>query len=262
MNILNEIALCTQKRINKKKETVPLEAIKEKAKQLYRSSDFVFEKAVCKEDISFICEIKRASPSKGMISKDFNYLQTAKEYEAAGAAAISVLTEPFYFQGSNSYLREISDSVSIPLLRKDFTVDEYMIYETKVLGANAILLICSILNNDTLAEYIATAHDLGLSALVETHDETEVRSALEAGAGIIGVNNRNLKTFEVDIDLSKRLRQLVPEDKIFVSESGIQTPADIAELRKIKTNAVLIGETLMRSSDKIAELKRLRGEPL
>ena len=260
MNILNEIALRTGGRINEKKKSMPLEKVKETAEQLMINQDFPFEKSLCKDDIAFICEIKKASPSKGIIAEDFPYMRIARDYEVAGAAAISVLTEPFYFKGDDRYLKEIAAIVSIPLLRKDFTVDEYMIYEAKVLGASAVLLICSILDNDTLAEYIKIAHNLGLSALVETHDENEVKAALDAGARIIGVNNRDLKTFEVDIGLSERLRPLVPEDKIFISESGIQAPADINKLREIKTNAALIGETLMRSSDKGLELKRLRGE--
>ena len=268
MNILEKITASTKERIAEKKKTAPLEEIREAAEQLNINQgypfpfEFEFEKALRGEDIAFICEIKKASPSKGVITEDFPYLQIAKDYESAGAAAISVLTEPFYFKGGDRYLREISDTVSIPLLRKDFTVDDYMIYEAKILGASAVLLICAVLDNDSgiLAEYINITHSIGLSALVETHDEKEVETALSAGARIIGVNNRNLKTFEVDITLSERLRQLVPEDKIFISESGIQTPADINKLREIKANAALIGETLMRSLDKAAELKRLRGE--
>jgi indole-3-glycerol phosphate synthase len=259
---LNEIAIRTKERINEKKKTMPFDKLKEAAEQININQDFVFEKSLRGDDISFICEIKKASPSKGIIAEEFPYLQIAKEYQSAGASAISVLTEPFYFKGDDRYLREISDMVSVPLLRKDFTVDEYMIYEAKLLGASAVLLICAILDNETLAEYIETAHKLGLSALVETHDETEIKAALNAGARIIGVNNRDLKTFEIDINLSERLRPLVPDYIIFISESGIQTPADIEKLRKISANAALIGETLMRSPNKTVELKRLRGEPL
>ena len=260
MNILNEIAVRTKERINEKKKSIPLAKLKEEVGLLAVNQDFRFEKALRGNDITFICEIKKASPSKGIIAENFPYLQIAKEYEAAGAAAISILTEPFYFKGEDRYLEEIANTVSIPLLRKDFTVDEYMIYEAKLMGASAILLICSILDNETLAEYLHIAHDIGLSVLVETHDENEVKAALKAGARIIGVNNRDLKTFNVDIRLSERLRPLVPEEKIFVSESGIQTAEDIKKLREIKTDAVLIGETLMRSPDKVVELRRLRGE--
>jgi len=269
MNILQEIAERTKERIEAQKNTVSLEQIIEMAQALCvspclhdserNSFLFPFEQALRTDDIAFICEIKKASPSKGVISQDFPYLDIAKDYEAAGAAAISVLTEPYHFQGSDCYLREIADTVSIPLLRKDFTVDSYMIYEAKLLGASAVLFICSILDRDTLAEYIAIAHSLGLSALVETHDAAEVEMALAAGARIIGVNNRNLKTFEVDITLSERLRPLVQPDKIFVSESGISTPEDIARLRKNNIQAALIGEAFMRHSDKKSEIARLRG---
>ncbi|MCL2087304.1 MAG: indole-3-glycerol phosphate synthase TrpC [Oscillospiraceae bacterium] len=261
MSVLDEIVKKTRERIEQKKREVPLEEIKKRAENFAPTlNDFPFEKALrAAGDIAFICEVKRASPSKGIIAAHFPYVDIAVDYQAAGAAAISVLTEPFYFKGDDSYLSEISEAVDIPLLRKDFTVDTYMIYETKILGASAVLLICSILNRETLAEYIELSHSLGLSALVETHDENEVNAALSAGAQIIGVNNRNLKTFEVDIRASERLRPLVPKDKIFISESGIQTPADIEKLRKIGTNAALIGETLMRSPDKKSELRRLKG---
>ena len=192
--------------------------------------------------------------------QDFPYLQIAKEYEAAGAAAISVLTEPYWFHGQDSYLTEISQAVSIPLLRKDFIVDSYQIYEAKIIGASAILLICALLNTATLKNYLEIAHSLGLSALVEAHTEEEVRSALAAGARVIGVNNRNLKTFEVDITTSLRLRGLVPEDLLFVSESGIKSPEDVAMLKANRTDAVLIGESLMRSDNKKEQLALLRGD--
>ena len=259
MNILHEIAERTKERVAVQKKKQPLEQVIELTQAAY-SSNFPFEKALQKDDIAFICEIKKASPSKGIIAEEFPYLQIAKEYEAAGAAAISVLTEPFYFKGHDNFLREIANEVSIPLLRKDFTVDSYMIYEAKLLGASAVLLICTLLDFDTLAEYINIAHSIGLSALVETHSEEEVEMALKAGAKIIGVNNRNLKTFEVDMTLSERLKKLVPPDVIFVSESGIKTPNDVAKLRDIGANAVLIGETIMRSGDKYGEILRLRGK--
>jgi indole-3-glycerol phosphate synthase len=263
MNILDEIAARTRERIAEQKKEKSLEEIMEEAQDIIASSNsdveiLPFEQALKADDIAFICEIKKASPSKGIIAKDFPYLAIAKEYEEAGAAAISVLTEPYYFKGNDRYLKEISETVSLPLLRKDFTVDSYMIYEAKVLGASAVLLICSILGEDSLIEYIQLAHSLGLSALVETHDEEEIDMALTAGARIIGVNNRNLKTFSVDLGLSERLRSRVPEDLVFVSESGIRTGADIARLRKVKANGVLIGETIMRSDDKKAEILRLR----
>lgn len=226
------------------------------------NTEFPFRKALSGDEISFICEVKRASPSKGLIAPDFPYLDIARDYERAGASAISCLTEPFWFKGRDEYLAEISNAVTIPVLRKDFTVDEYMIYQAKTLGASAVLLICSILSKEQLSEYLGIAHSLGLSALVEAHDEDEVRTALSVGAGIIGVNNRDLRTFTVDINNSARLRKLVPPEILFVSESGIKTAADIEALRSNGTNAVLIGETLMRSPDKKAALDELRGHAI
>lgn len=257
--ILQEIAEKTRLRVAEEKAALPLSEMKKRAQDLNPDTGFPFKKALSTADISFICEVKRASPSKGMIAEDFPYLDIARDYEAAGAAAISCLTEPFWFKGSDRYLQEIAAAVNIPVLRKDFTVDEYMIYQAKTLGASAVLLICSILSKEQLAEYLAIAHSLGLSALVEAHDEEEVKTAVSVGAGIIGVNNRDLKTFTVDISNSARLRKLVPPEILFVSESGIKTAQDIAALRQNGTNAVLIGETLMRSPDKKAALAQLRG---
>ena len=223
---------------------------------------FAFEKALKKDDIAFICECKKASPSKGIIAPDFPYLDIAKQYEAAGANCISVLTEPKWFLGSDSYLKEITEAVNIPCIRKDFTVDEYMIYEAKLLGASAVLLICSILPESTIKQYIGICDELGLSALVETHNEDEVKAAIRAGARVIGVNNRNLKDFTVDTDNSRRLRALIPKDIVFVSESGVQTAEDINKLREAGADAVLIGETLMRAQDKTAKLAELKGKSL
>lgn len=222
---------------------------------------FPFEQALSGPDIGFICECKKASPSKGLIAPDFPYVEIAREYEAAGAACISVLTEPKWFLGENRFLKEIGETVSIPCIRKDFTVDEYMIYEAKTLGASAVLLICSLLDTVTLRRYREICDELGLSALVEAHDEREIDSALQAGARIIGVNNRNLKDFTVDVHNSERLRRLVPEEVLFVAESGIRTPEDIRVLRQARVNGVLIGETLMRSPDKKRMLDELRGAP-
>lgn len=267
--ILEEIAAKTRERVAECKQMVSLEEIKKRALDIVKDETengnqpyqvFPFQEALAGEDISFICEVKKASPSKGLIAPDFPYVEIAKEYEAAGAAAISVLTEPYYFQGKNEYLTEIARHVKLPLLRKDFTVDEYMIYEAKLIGASAVLLICAILDDEQLKAYLKLAHSLGLSALVEAHDEIEVKRAIDAGAGIIGVNNRDLKTFTVDIMNSVRLRSLIPEHTVYVSESGIKTPEDIARLKNNGTNAVLIGETFMRSADKKAELIKLRGE--
>lgn len=260
--ILEEIAARTVQRVAEEKAAVPLSEMKKRAEALDANTGFPFRKALSGDEISFICEVKRASPSKGLIAPDFPYLDIARDYERAGASAISCLTEPFWFKGRDEYLAEISNAVTIPVLRKDFTVDEYMIYQAKTLGASAVLLICSILSKEQLSEYLGIAHSLGLSALVEAHDEDEVRTALSVGAGIIGVNNRDLRTFTVDINNSARLRKLVPPEILFVSESGIKTAADIKALRSNGTNAVLIGETLMRSPDKKAALDELRGHAI
>ena len=262
MNILQEIAERTKERVEAQKRVLPLGELIENVHSVNTTQDFPFEHALRSEEMAFICEIKRASPSKGIIATEFPYVDIARDYETAGAAAISVLTEPYYFKGNDLYLREIADRVSIPLLRKDFTVDEYMIYEAKLLGASAVLLICAILDEETLAQYLHIAHDLGLCALVEVHTAAEADMALAAGARIIGVNNRNLKTFAVDVTLSNRLRNMVPSDIIFVSESGIQTAADVNSLRKNGVDAVLVGETLMRAPDKKAALAELRGDML
>lgn len=260
--ILEEIAARTVQRVAEEKAAVPLSEMKKRAEALDANTGFPFRKALSGDEISFICEVKRASPSKGLIAPDFPYLDIARDYERAGASAISCLTEPFWFKGRDEYLAEISNAVKIPVLRKDFTVDEYMIYQAKTLGVSAVLLICSILSKEQLSEYLGIAHSLGLSALVEAHDEGEVRTALSVGAGIIGVNNRDLRTFTVDINNSARLRKLVPPEVLFVSESGIKTAADIEALRSNGTNAVLIGETLMRSPDKKAALDELRGHAI
>jgi len=244
-NILEQICDYTRERIAKQKQIAP--QIVETARSMPRGN-FEFENSLRRGggEVAFICEVKKASPSKGVICENFDHLAIARNYADSGAAAISVLTEPKWFQGADEYLREISSAVKTPTLRKDFTVDEYMIYEAKVLGASAILLICSVLDTPTIREYIKIADSLGLSSLVETHDESEIASALSAGARVIGVNNRNLKTFEVDLGLSVRLRELVPPEITFVAESGIRTREDIDILRKAGVNAVLIGETLMR----------------
>lgn len=266
MNILKEIAEKRKVHIDKKKVQMPLEVVQKQAEQMAlreleqnKSFRFPFKEALSREGINFICEVKKASPSKGVIAEDFPYIDIAKEYEEAGAAAISVLTEPDYFLGRDTYLKEIAETVRIPVLRKDFVVDTYQIYEAKILGASAVLLICTLLDDDTLKAYIDIARGLGLSALVEAHDEEEVLRAVNAGADIIGVNNRDLKTFSVDINNSVRLRALVPSNIIFVSESGIKTADDIKKLRDNGTNAVLIGETLMRAEDKRQVLKELAG---
>lgn len=260
--ILDTLAQCSKERAARKKAAVSLEEIKSRALALPCDTGFPFEKALRKEGTSYICEVKKASPSKGIIAEDFPYLTIAKEYEQAGAAAISVLTEPEYFLGSDRYLEEIAKRVSIPVLRKDFTVDEYQIYEAKTLGASAVLLICSLLDEKKLRYYLQICGTLGLSALVEAHTAEEINTAVKAGAHMIGVNNRNLKTFDVDINNCGKLKSLVPDNILFVAESGVKTPGDINSLRKIGADAVLIGETLMKSADKKAALEMLNGGAL
>ena len=258
MTILDQLADHARHRVAEAKKQVPPEALKRQALAAEKGQ-FVFENAIKKAKMAFICECKKASPSKGLIAPDFPYLQIAKEYEAAGADCISVLTEPKWFLGRDEYLREIAAAVSIPCLRKDFVVDEYMIYEAKLLGASAVLLICSILSEEEIGKYIGICDELGLSALVEAHDETEVAIALRAGARMIGVNNRNLKDFSVNMDNCQRLRDLIPREVIFVAESGVKDASDVARLREIGADAVLIGEALMRAEDKKARLAEFRG---
>ena len=257
--ILDRLADHARERVEEAKQRMSLAEIRHKALSMEKGN-FAFENALKKQDIAFICECKKASPSKGLIAPEFPYLQIAREYEAAGADAVSVLTEPKWFLGSDAYLKEIAENVSIPCLRKDFTVDGYMIYEAKLLGASAVLLICSILPEEHVREYIGICDELGLSALVEAHDKDEVESALRAGARVIGVNNRNLKDFSVDTENSRRLRQMIPQEVLFVSESGVGSAEDVSRLRQIGADAVLIGETLMRAEDKKAKLLELKGE--
>lgn len=258
MSILDQLADYARYRTKQAKKTVSLSEIRERALSMPKGG-FSFERALQQPGLSFICECKKASPSKGLIAPDFPYLQIAKEYEAAGADCISVLTEPKWFLGNDAYLREIAQEVSIPCLRKDFTVDEYMIYEAKLLGASAVLLICAILSEAQMREYLAVCETLGLSALVEAHDEAEAEKALSAGARMIGVNNRNLKDFTVDTENSRRLRSMIPKSTLFVSESGVRGPEDVGRLVQIGADAVLVGEALMRAPDKSKMLSELRG---
>jgi indole-3-glycerol phosphate synthase len=279
MNILDEIAGKTKLRVATAKKTASFDQVREKAIALAveegsgewggankvgvgsreEKAKFPFERALAAPGLSFICEVKKASPSKGIIAEDFPYLQIALEYEGAGAAAISVLTEPDYFLGSDQYLREIAAAVAIPALRKDFIVDPYQIYEAKILGAKAVLLICALLNTETLAEYIKTANELGLSSLVEIHDEAEAEQAVRAGAKIIGINNRDLKTFKVDIAVTARLRSLIPAGILSVAESGVKSAKDVRAISGFGIDAVLVGESLMRAADKKQFLAELKG---
>lgn len=257
MTILDELASYAKERVAEAKKNQSLPEVKARALALPKGT-FEFENALKKDGLSFICECKKASPSKGIIAEDFPCLEIAKAYETAGADCISVLTEPKWFLGRNEYLKEITSAVNIPCIRKDFTVDEYMIYEAKLLGAKAVLLICSILSPEQIKEYLGICDDLGISALVEAHDENEVRMAVECNARLVGVNNRNLKDFSVDTDNSRRMRELVPEGILFVSESGVKDEYDILNIRNSGADAVLVGEALMRATDKTKQLKQLK----
>ena len=257
--ILDKIIEATKIRVAQEKQVESPEAVKAAALALPSDTGFPFEAALRQQDFNFICEVKKASPSKGIIAEHFPYLDIAKEYEVAGAAAISVLTEPDFFKGDKKYLQEIASTVKIPVLRKDFIIDEYQIYQAKVWGASAILLICACLDMPTLTKFRELADSLGLSSLVEAHDENEVQMAIDCGARIIGVNNRNLKDFTVDVQNSVRLRNLVQDDVIFVSESGLETPEDIQVLRDNNIGVALMGETFMRSPNKVEKLAYLYG---
>jgi indole-3-glycerol phosphate synthase len=257
--ILDEIAQKTFERVRQSKQSVSEDILKEQAYAMPKGNK-KFQTALKSQNLSFICEIKKASPSKGLIAESFDPVQIAKEYEIAGADAISVLTEPFYFQGSNDYLKDVKENVTLPVLRKDFVVDAYQIYEAKTIGADAVLLICALLETKILSRYLTICTELGLSALVEAHTKEEILSALSAGASVIGVNNRDLKTFDVDLERCIRLRALVPSDKIYIAESGIKTAEDIKRLRDANVDAVLIGETLMRSADKTKTLNGFKGD--
>ena len=257
--ILDTIVEATKIRVAQEKQVESPEAVKAAALALPSDTGFPFEAALRQQDFNFICEVKKASPSKGIIAEHFPYLDIAKEYEMAGAAAISVLTEPDFFKGDKKYLQEIASTVKIPVLRKDFIIDEYQIYQAKVWGASAILLICACLDVPTLTKFRELADSLGLSSLVEAHDEQEVQMAIDCGARIIGVNNRNLKDFTVDVQNSVRLRNLVQDEVIFVSESGLETPEDIQVLRDNNIGVALMGETFMRSPNKIEKLAYLYG---
>lgn len=277
--ILDTLAQATKKRIDGQKQLKSLEALKQELSEKAKRGELVlpdkeksfeenfnnpslyrFEKNLKGKGIHIIAEVKKASPSKGLIDPNFDYMKVARDYEMAGVDCVSCLTEPDYFKGSDEIFMEIRRALKTPMIRKDFTVDEYMIYQAKLMGADCILLICAILDDEALMSYYKLADSLGFSVLVETHDEEEMERALKIGARMIGVNNRNLKDFTVDIGNSIRLRKMVPENVIFVAESGIKTREDIKELEDCGTNGVLIGETFMRAADKAKELKLLKGE--
>ena len=264
MSILDELAAHARERVLADSENMSLDILQAMCREKGRANGARFYDALKKDDLSFICEVKKASPSKGVIARDFLYLDIARDYEAAGADCISCLTEPKWFLGSDDIFREIRAAVSTPMLRKDFTVSDYQLYQSRLMGADCVLLICALLicallDTKTLAQYLAVCDELGLSALVETHDADEIRSAVAAGAKIIGVNNRNLKDFSVDFSNAARLRDRIPPEAVYVAESGVQSTQDVAALRSIGADAVLIGETLMRAPDKARRLAELRG---
>lgn len=255
--ILDDLANYAEERVKKDKEKISFEEIKADALAMPKG-EFRFEKALKKSKGAAICEVKKASPSKGIISEDFPYLEIAKEYERVGADCISCLTEPKWFLGSDEIFKEIRSAVSIPMIRKDFTVDEYQIYQAKVMGADAVLLICAILSEDKLRKYLSICDTLGITALVETHDREEIETAVRIGARVIGVNNRNLKDFTVNFDNALTLREFIPENAVYVAESGVSSPEDGAQLLKSGADAVLIGEALMRTDSKGEFLKKMR----
>ena len=258
MNILDQLAAHARERVAADKAVVSPEEMKELAVQCGKGSGEAFTAALKRPGLSLICEIKRASPSKGLIAPDFPYREIAEAYEAAGADAVSCLTEPKWFLGSDTIFREIRQTIGTPMLRKDFTVDEYQIYQARTMGASAVLLICSLLDTQTIARYLEICDELGLAALVEAHTEEEIASAAAAGAGIIVVNNRNLKTFVVDFSNAARLRDRIPPEAVYVAESGVSGPEDAAALRRIGADAVLVGEVLMRAPDKAALMQAMR----
>lgn len=259
MSILDKLAAHARERVLADSENMSLDILQAMCREKGRANGARFYDALKKDDLSFICEVKKASPSKGVIARDFPYLDIARDYEAAGADCISCLTEPKWFLGSDDIFREIRAAVSTPMLRKDFTVSDYQLYQSRLMGADCVLLICALLDTKTLAQYLAVCDELGLSALVETHDADEIRSAVAAGAKIIGVNNRNLKDFSVDFSNAAQLRDHIPPEAVYVAESGVQSAQDVAALRSIGADAVLIGETLMRAPDKARRLAELRG---
>ena len=258
MNILDQLAAHARERVAADRRTVPEEALKEQCAALGPGNGEAFTRALEKPGLSFICEVKKASPSKGVIAADFPYVDIARAYEAAGADAVSCLTEPKWFLGSDGIFREIRETIKTPMLRKDFTVSAYQIYQARVMGANAVLLICAILKDRELEAYLALCRELGLAALTEAHDGEEIRRAVSCGAGIIGVNNRNLKDFSVNVENAARLRDQVPAGCLFVAESGVTGPEDADRIRRSGADAALVGEALMRAADKAAMLAALR----
>lgn len=258
MNILDRIIAAKQVEVANLKRQTPLSEWRRMTAGLPAPRNF--QAAIGGRDCRIIAEIKRRSPSKGLLSRDFDPLRIASVYEENGAAAISILTDQGFFAGEKGYLQDIREKVSLPLLRKDFIIDPCQIYETRLIGGDALLLIAGILEMGQLVDYLALTKDLGLSALVEVHDGEDLGRALAAGAGIIGINNRNLKTFATDLQTSCDLISHIPEDRIVVSESGIRTRSDIETLRLAGIHAFLVGETLMQATDRGEKLRELLGK--
>ena len=257
--ILDTIAAYAKERVKVDKEKWPLEDLKARCPNLAPAGRESFYDAVARPGLSLICEVKKASPSKGVIDPVFDYLSIARDYEAAGADCVSCLTEPRWFLGSDQIFTEIRQEICLPMLRKDFVVDEYQLYQAKAMGADCVLLICAILEEATLQRYLAIGEELGLAVLTETHDEAEIACAVEVGARMIGVNNRNLKDFSVDFSNAARLRDKIPAGVLYVAESGVKTPEDLEMIRKIGADAALVGEAFMKAPDRKAFLREMKG---
>lgn len=256
--ILDEIVEKRKIQLECEKAAADFETVKKAAEKLDRQC-ISFKSALAKPDrLSVISEVKKASPSKGLIRPNFDPVKIAKEYETCGADAVSCLTEEHYFQGSSEYFKAIRQAIGLPMIRKDFIIDEYQIYEARLMGADAILLIAAVLGDEKLKRFGDIAHSLGLDILAETHDESELERVLALDFDIIGINNRNLKTFEVTLETTAKLAGMIPEGKVIVSESGIRDNADMKAVRGYGADAVLIGETLMRSGNIGATLTALR----
>jgi indole-3-glycerol phosphate synthase len=256
-HFLDEIITYTRGYVKLKEKEIPLGELKEKLSGLPNSRDFKKAISVPAKKLHLIAEVKKASPSAGIIRKNFVPLDIARLYEENGASAISVITCEKFFRGNLRYLEIIANNVNLPVLRKDFIIDKYQVYQSRLAGADAILLIASILTKDKLAEFIELAGKLSLDCLVEVHSKEELKKVLNTPAGIIGINNRDLRTFTIDLGTTEKLARLIPEDKVIVSESGIENIQDVRRLRKSGINAILVGQTLVQSKNIKAKIKEL-----
>jgi indole-3-glycerol phosphate synthase len=253
--MLDKIVAQKREEVEQRKKAVTIPRLQERIARLKPSLDLAL--ALKSNHIQLITEVKRASPSRGMLRPNFDPVELAQTYAEGGAAAISVLTEANYFMGSIEHLAAIKEVVQLPLLRKDFIFDPYQVYESQAYGADALLLIAAILSQRRLKELISLSHSLGLRCLVEVHNKSELERAVASEAEIIGINNRDLNTFSIDINMTRRLRPLIPKERIVVSESGIKNKGDIEKLRRWRVDAVLIGEALVTASDVRAKMKEL-----